>query len=198
VDSTACKPILATATLLLVEDGKLKLDDPVDAWLLELSNRRVLRRVDGPLDDTVPAHRPISVDDLLTLRMGFGTLVEPTFPLGMYPIGHVPHRLLAAGRAHAQPAQLLHDQFPNRTDGAAERVYAGGVEHAAGLPVGRRRPGVDRRRLSGLRYAWANIQEEIAKSDVRCANCHRRRTALQFDWPKLRRGGACLRRKWWT
>jgi hypothetical protein len=42
-------------------------------WLLpELANRRVLKRLDGPLDDTVPAERPISVRDLLTLRMGVG------------------------------------------------------------------------------------------------------------------------------
>jgi CubicO group peptidase (beta-lactamase class C family) len=73
------KPVLAAATLLLVEEGKLGLDDPVDRWLPELADRRVLRRIDGPLDDTDPARRPITVDDLLTLRMGFGTLVEPTF-----------------------------------------------------------------------------------------------------------------------
>ena len=73
------KPILAAATLMLVEDGKLGLDDAVDRWLPELANRRVLRRIDGPLDDTVPSRRPITVDDLLTFRMGHGMLVEPTF-----------------------------------------------------------------------------------------------------------------------
>jgi CubicO group peptidase (beta-lactamase class C family) len=73
------KPVLAAATLLLVEDGKLGLDDPVERWLPELAERRVLRRIDGPLDDTIPARRPITVDDLLTFRLGFGTLFEPTF-----------------------------------------------------------------------------------------------------------------------
>ena len=73
------KPILAAATMLLVEEGKLRLDDPVETWLPELADRRVLRRIDGPLDDTVPAQRSITLDDLLTFRMGFGTLVEPTF-----------------------------------------------------------------------------------------------------------------------
>src|SRR5215471_9793460 len=73
------KPIVAAATMMLVEDGKLGLDDSVERWLPELANRRVLRNVDGPLDDTEPANRPITVDDLLTFRMGYGMLVEPTF-----------------------------------------------------------------------------------------------------------------------
>src|SRR5205823_511706 len=52
-------------------------DEPVDRLLPELADRRVLRRVDGPLDDTVPAHRPITLDDLLTCRMGYGMLFVP-------------------------------------------------------------------------------------------------------------------------
>jgi hypothetical protein len=35
-------------------------------------------------------------------------------------------------------------------------------------------------------YPWATVLVELAKCEIRCANCHRRRTALQFDWPKLR------------
>jgi len=71
------KPILATATMMLVEDGRLALDEPVDRLLPELANRRVLKRIDGPLDDTVPANRPITIEDLLTFRMGYGMLFEP-------------------------------------------------------------------------------------------------------------------------
>jgi CubicO group peptidase (beta-lactamase class C family) len=66
------KPIIAAATMILVEDCRLRLDDPVDPWLPELAGRQVLARPDAPLDDTVPAKRPISVRDLLTLRMGLG------------------------------------------------------------------------------------------------------------------------------
>ncbi|HXM55827.1 MAG TPA: serine hydrolase domain-containing protein [Candidatus Dormibacteraeota bacterium] len=70
------KPILAVATMLLIEDGRLALDEPVDRLLPELAHRRVLRRVDGPLDETVPAERPITAQDLLTFRMGYGFIIE--------------------------------------------------------------------------------------------------------------------------
>src|SRR5262245_19637826 len=73
------KPILAVATMLLIEDGRLALDGPADRLRPERAGRRVLRRVDGPLDETVPADRPITVEDLLTFRMGYGFIVEPTF-----------------------------------------------------------------------------------------------------------------------
>jgi CubicO group peptidase (beta-lactamase class C family) len=69
------KPITAAATMLLVDEGKLQLDEPVDRLLPELANRRVLKRLDGPLDDTVPAKRAITVRDLLTFRMGIGIVM---------------------------------------------------------------------------------------------------------------------------
>src|SRR5258708_14982094 len=71
------KPIPAAATMILVEECKLRLDEPVDRWLPELAERQVLRRLDGPLDDTVPTKRPITVRDLLTFRMGFGQMMAP-------------------------------------------------------------------------------------------------------------------------
>jgi CubicO group peptidase (beta-lactamase class C family) len=73
------KPMLAAVTMMLVEDGALDLHEPVDGLLPELANRRVLARIDGPLDETVPANRAITVEDLLTFRMGFGLLTEPDF-----------------------------------------------------------------------------------------------------------------------
>lgn len=73
--SSMTKPVTAVATMLLVEECKLRLDDPVDRWLPELTERKVLKRLDGPLDDTVPANRPITVRDLLTFRMGFGQMM---------------------------------------------------------------------------------------------------------------------------
>ncbi len=77
------KPIMAAATMLLAEEGKLRLDDAVQKWLPELADRHVLTRIDAPLDETVPARRPITVRDLLTFTMGFGLLFPPT---GEYPI----------------------------------------------------------------------------------------------------------------
>lgn len=74
------KPITAAATMMLIEEGVLRLDQPVDDLLPELSDRRVLARIDAPLSDTVPALRPISVRDLLTFTMGFG-LVFGDFPI---------------------------------------------------------------------------------------------------------------------
>ena len=66
------KPMTAAAVLSFVDEGLLKLDEPVDRWLPELADRKVLRRPDGPLDDTVPAQRPITARDLLTFTWGFG------------------------------------------------------------------------------------------------------------------------------
>jgi CubicO group peptidase (beta-lactamase class C family) len=80
------KPLLAATTMTLVEDGALDLAEPVDRLLPELAGRRVLARVDGPLDDTVPAGRPVTVEDLLTFRMGFGMITEPEFEPPHYPV----------------------------------------------------------------------------------------------------------------
>jgi CubicO group peptidase (beta-lactamase class C family) len=66
------KPITAAVVLSLVDAGQLELDGPVDGLLPELADRQVLVRPDGPLTDTVPADRPITVRDLLTFTWGFG------------------------------------------------------------------------------------------------------------------------------
>jgi CubicO group peptidase (beta-lactamase class C family) len=71
------KPVTTAAAMVLVEECKLRLDDPVDRLLPELAGRRVLSRIDGPLDDTMPAKRPITLRDLLTFRMGVGMIWPP-------------------------------------------------------------------------------------------------------------------------
>jgi CubicO group peptidase (beta-lactamase class C family) len=81
--ASVTKPITAVAAMILVEECRLRLDDPVDDVLPELANRSVLRTIDSELDDTVPATRPITVRDLLTFRSGYGEVafLSPTCPL---------------------------------------------------------------------------------------------------------------------
>jgi CubicO group peptidase (beta-lactamase class C family) len=77
------KAVTAAAVMMLIEEGKVRLDEPVDRLLPELANRRVLRRLDADVDDTVPANRPVTVEDLLTFRCGLGLVLAPP---GRYPI----------------------------------------------------------------------------------------------------------------
>ncbi|MET3429010.1 CubicO group peptidase (beta-lactamase class C family) [Actinoplanes tereljensis] len=70
------KPVVAAATLMLAEDDRLDLEEPIVKLLPELAGPRVLRRLDGPLDDTVEAVRPITVADLLTFTCGFGLVMD--------------------------------------------------------------------------------------------------------------------------
>ena len=77
------KPIAAAAAMILVEECVLRLDEPVDPWLPELADRQVLRTLESPLDDTVPAARPITLRDLLTFRLGIGAVM--VFP-SQHPI----------------------------------------------------------------------------------------------------------------
>jgi CubicO group peptidase (beta-lactamase class C family) len=98
--SSMTKPIAAAASLSLVEEGRLELDEPVDRLLPELAGRRVLKRLDGRLEETVPARRPITVRDLLTSRMGFGLVMAP----GRHPVVDAAHRLgLGMGPPKPQP-----------------------------------------------------------------------------------------------
>lgn len=77
------KPVAAVAAMMLVDDGVLHVEDPVDALLPELANRRVLRTLESEVDDTLPARRPITIEDLLTFRLGFGSIMAAP---GTYPI----------------------------------------------------------------------------------------------------------------
>jgi CubicO group peptidase (beta-lactamase class C family) len=81
--ASVTKPITAVAAMILVEECVLRLDDPVDPLLPELANRQVLRTLESPVDDTVPAKRSITLRDLLTFRLGYGMVFAPP---GTYPI----------------------------------------------------------------------------------------------------------------
>jgi CubicO group peptidase (beta-lactamase class C family) len=103
------KPVTAVAAMVLVEECRLRLDDPVDDWLPELKGRKVLRTLDSPLDDTVPAKRPITLRDLLTFRSGYGevafispmcplqlAMMEARLPLSAWPYAGTPEEFMTA------------------------------------------------------------------------------------------------------
>ena len=77
------KPITAVAAMILVEECKLRLDESIEPWLPELADRRVLKSISSRLDDTEPARRAITVRDLLTSTMGFGSVMAmpDTYPI---------------------------------------------------------------------------------------------------------------------
>ena len=102
--ASVTKPIVAAAAMIMVEECTLRLDEPVDPWLPELADRRVLRAIDSPLDDTVPADRPITLRDLLTFRLGIGAVM--VFP-PRYPIQHA---MVEAGVA---PGPILPAHAPD-------------------------------------------------------------------------------------
>ncbi|WP_380285919.1 serine hydrolase domain-containing protein [Kitasatospora purpeofusca] len=70
--ASTSKPVTVAAAMVLLDECRLRLDDLVETWLPELANRQVLKRIDSPLDDTVPARRPITVRDVLTSTFGLG------------------------------------------------------------------------------------------------------------------------------
>jgi len=101
--ASTTKPITAVGAMILVEECRLRLDDPVDEWLPELRDRRVLRTIESTLDDTVPARRSITLRDLLTFRSGYGevaflapacplqqALVDARLPLSEWPFAGTP------------------------------------------------------------------------------------------------------------
>ncbi|WNV84393.1 serine hydrolase domain-containing protein [Umezawaea sp. Da 62-37] len=74
------KPLIAAAAMVLVEDGRIALDDEVSRWLPELASPSVVRTPDAPVDDLVPAARPITLEDLLTFRAGYGFPADFSLP----------------------------------------------------------------------------------------------------------------------
>ena len=111
--ASTTKPITAAATLALVAEGLLGLDEPVDRLLPELADRQVLRRMDGPLDDTVPAasadHDARPADLHVRLRAGLRHVhgAEP------WPVVTRADELRPA---HVRPARPGRDAGPDDVD----------------------------------------------------------------------------------
>jgi len=114
------KPLAAAGAMILVEECKLRLDEPVDRWLPELANRKVLRTIDSPLDDTVPAQRPITLRDLLTFRLGVGAIM-------IFPARHPIQKAMEEAGVAPGPnfVQKAPDEFMQRV-GRLPLVYQPG------------------------------------------------------------------------
>jgi CubicO group peptidase (beta-lactamase class C family) len=91
--ASTSKPITAAATLAVIEEGLIGLDEPVDRLLPELADRRVLKRMDGPLDETVAAARAITTRDLLTFTNGFGMVTEMFMTGAPWPVVEASRKL---------------------------------------------------------------------------------------------------------
>ena len=96
------KPITAAATLMLVGEGRLAFDDPVGRWLPEIAHPSVVAEPAAPVDDTVPAVRPITVADLLDFRAGYGFPDDFSLPV-VQRILESPEPHGAGGGAAARP-----------------------------------------------------------------------------------------------
>ena len=78
---SSTKPITGMATMMLIAEGKLRLDQPLAEILPAYSDMRVLKRADGPINDTVPAERPITIRQLLTHTSGLSYDITAKGPL---------------------------------------------------------------------------------------------------------------------
>ena len=124
--ASTTKPIVAACAMTLVEDCTLRLDDPVDEFLPELADMKVLADPEGPLEETVPANRPVTLRDLLTFTLGTGIVVaEP----GTVPIADA-LEALRSKEPEQEPASSCETAMPPdewiRRLGALPLVYQPG------------------------------------------------------------------------
>ena len=75
------KPITGMAAMMLIDEGRLGLDQPIAELLPAYANMQVQRTYDGSLTDLVPAERPITVRQLLTHTAGLGYNIVQKGPI---------------------------------------------------------------------------------------------------------------------
>jgi CubicO group peptidase (beta-lactamase class C family) len=97
------KPMTAVAAMMLIEECKLRLDDSIEPRLPELAHRKVLRSMASEPDDTIAATHAITVRDLLTFRMGFGSVMARP---NTYPIQTLIRTLQIGGDGPPRPAEF--------------------------------------------------------------------------------------------
>ena len=78
------KPITGMAAMMLIDEGKMGLDQPLAEILPAYKNMRVQRTYDGSLQDLVPAERPITLRMLLTHTAGLGYGIVQSGPISRY------------------------------------------------------------------------------------------------------------------
>jgi len=102
--ASVTKPVTGAVILALIEEGLIGLDEPVDTLLPELAHPRVLRRMSGPLADTVPAERLVTTRDLLTFTFGFGMVIEMFMAKERWPVHSAVAELSLAAFGPSDPA----------------------------------------------------------------------------------------------
>lgn len=106
------KIVVAVAAMILIEECRIRLDDRIDPWIPELADRRVLKSLASEPDDTVHARRAITLRDVLTYRMGFGSIIAMP---GTYPIQKLIRDYRIGGDGPMLPSQVpLMDEWLRR------------------------------------------------------------------------------------
>jgi CubicO group peptidase (beta-lactamase class C family) len=76
------KPVTCALALMLFEEGRFRLEDPITRFAPEFEHMWVLRSPDGPLEDSCAAEKPITFHDLLTHCAGFTNSALHRGPIG--------------------------------------------------------------------------------------------------------------------
>jgi CubicO group peptidase (beta-lactamase class C family) len=131
------KPITSVAALMLMEEGKLKLDDPITRWAPEFADMKVLKDAQGPVDETYPSPRDITIEDLMTHRSGIAygfTSIGPIAHAYDKALGDIPSYLHGSKSVDAWMAALggLPLSYP-----PGDRFHYGHSTDVLGFIVGR-------------------------------------------------------------
>ena len=147
------KPVTAMAAMLLIEDGRLKLDDPLSAYFPAFRSMRVATSPETSLD-SVPAKAPITIRMLMTHTAGLGYSISVKGPLlkEYERLGLIPAQLnasvetqarktrpatLAAFAERAAQAPLIAEPGTKWSYSMGLDVLAAVVEKAGGMPFER-------------------------------------------------------------
>lgn len=173
------KPIVAACAMTLIEDGTLRLDDPVDDLLPELAGMRVLADPNGPLADTVPALRPITLRDLLTFTIGTGMVIaapgtvpiaEALNSIGKLPLDEWVRRLGALPLVHQPGERWMYDTAANATGAliarATGRSFGAALRERICAPLGMRDTAFSVDGASLVRFATAYDQNNTPTGEA--------------------------------